>query len=185
MRPGTGSQRAGLLPGLVPGQKPETDIGFDSPSWPGPFSLEPVSPMKSAGSATITFWLPSCPTPRRKARRSSRTASATWSNERPRGPLAVVYSYPGNLLTTEDADFSASSSRSRSDRFDDNNHHNGAGGGRIHAASERGKGSPRHAPTVFRSVTGTLLMQRSRILPDLADIEAFGSDAGPGPRPGR
>jgi lipopolysaccharide/colanic/teichoic acid biosynthesis glycosyltransferase len=69
-------------------------------------------------------------------------------------PLAVVYSYPGNLLTAEDADFSASSTRSRNDRLDDNNnHHNGTGGGgRIHAASERGKGSPRHAPTVFRSV---------------------------------
>jgi lipopolysaccharide/colanic/teichoic acid biosynthesis glycosyltransferase len=66
-------------------------------------------------------------------------------------PLAVVYSYPGNLLTAEDAQFS-NTTRSLSDRFDDNDHHNGAGGGRIHAVSDRANAGSRHAATVFRGV---------------------------------
>ena len=65
-------------------------------------------------------------------------------------PLAVVYSYPGNLLTSEDVQFSASSTRSR---FDDDDHNHSSGGGRLHVSvSERLHGSSRHAGTIFRTV---------------------------------
>jgi lipopolysaccharide/colanic/teichoic acid biosynthesis glycosyltransferase len=93
-------------------------------------------------------------------------------------PLAVVYSYPGNLLTSEDAEFS-NTTRSRADRFDDNDRHNGStgGGGRMHVAADLNTGNKRHA-TVFRSVAGgadksvkTLAlgeMKRADLMPALA-----------------
>ena len=87
-------------------------------------------------------------------------------------PLAVVYSYPGNLLTAEDAAFSAP--RPRVERFDDNDHHSGGGNGRLHVAHDRVNGNPRRAGAIFRTVgaDGAAIavdeLRRADLMPALA-----------------
>jgi lipopolysaccharide/colanic/teichoic acid biosynthesis glycosyltransferase len=89
-------------------------------------------------------------------------------------PLGVVYSYPGNLLTSEGGQFSASSTRSR---FDDDDHKGSGGNGRLHVSvNERLHVNSRHAGAVFRTVTetgGTETMavadlKRADLMPSLA-----------------
>lgn len=91
-------------------------------------------------------------------------------------PLAVVYSYPGNLLTAEDAAFSASASHPRVERFDDNDQHHGGGNGRLHAAHDRVNGSSLRGGAIFRTVgdgkggEGVALgeLKRADLMPALA-----------------
>ncbi len=91
-------------------------------------------------------------------------------------PLAVVYSYPGNLLTAEDSAFSATANHSRVDRFDDNDHHTGGGNGRLHVGHDRVNGTSHRAGAVFRTVgdggaaTSIAIadLKRSDLMPALA-----------------
>jgi lipopolysaccharide/colanic/teichoic acid biosynthesis glycosyltransferase len=93
-------------------------------------------------------------------------------------PLAVVYSYPGNVLTSEDAQFSAASTRSRFDDDDDNNNGSGIGGnGRVHVSvNERLHLHSRRAGAVFRTVAdvagakevAVADLTRSDLIPSLA-----------------
>jgi len=89
-------------------------------------------------------------------------------------PLAVVYSYPGNLLTSEDVQFSAST-RSRFDDDDDRSS-GGGGNGRLHVSvNERLHVNSRRAGAVFRTVsesgTETVAvanLKRADLMPALA-----------------
>jgi lipopolysaccharide/colanic/teichoic acid biosynthesis glycosyltransferase len=68
-------------------------------------------------------------------------------------PLAVVYSYPGNLLSAGDAAFNSSAANSRPDRFDDNNDSSGGGGGRLHVG---GRDRVTAGAPIRRNVAATL-----------------------------